>query len=162
MNLSKINFNDVLEAKKQLKEGSVLTFLNEIISRKKEIEYIQNSMILSVIYISDTLKLKSGEDIKEKEMVVSRNIPKEELAEKIKELLLDFVLSADRPKYIKATEWYNFQKQYYSEIEIEHILTFFNEENKYNYYKMMTKDHPFCLSVRLSPMRENINFSIGF
>jgi hypothetical protein len=157
MNLSKINFDDVLNAQKQIENGSVKEFLNEIISRRKEIEYIQDSMILYVVYTSDTLKMKDGSLFKEKEMIVKRNISKEEISDKLKELLFDFTLSSDRPKHIDSTDWYNFQKEYYKTIEIDNILKFFNEDCNYNCYKLMSKENPFGVSVRLSPMRENIN-----
>lgn len=162
MNLSKIKFSDIEKVLKEIEDGSVKSFLNEIVSRKKEIEYIQKSMILSIYYISDTLKLKNGEYTKEIEVIIDRDTSPEALTEKLKEMLLDFVLTTERPKNINPTDWYNYQKKYYSAIDIDHILENFTPENNYNCYKLMTRENPFGLSIRLSPMRENINLSIEF
>ena len=61
MQLSNIDIDDINEALKKIPEGSVRTFFNEIKKRQKEIEYIQNNMILNAVFFSDTFKLKNDQ-----------------------------------------------------------------------------------------------------
>ena len=162
MQLSNIYIDDINKALKKIPEGSVRTFFNEIKKRQKEIEYIQNNMILNAVFFSDTFKLKNDQYTHSVEIIVPKCISSESLREKINFILLDFVPQKECPKSISVCDWYNIQKSFYSSIDVDNILSFFNEDCNYNCFKEMNSNNPFGLSVRLTPMREKINVSIDF